>query len=50
MGALTMYEQILYSALSREMSVEAKKFRTLETVNALAILGIGDMRIAVRIS
>jgi hypothetical protein len=27
------------------MSIEAKKFRTLETMNELGILGIKDMRI-----
>lgn len=48
MGTLTVYETVLYSAmlrLPREMSVEAKKFRTLETMNELGILGIKDMRI-----
>lgn len=48
MSTLTVYETILYSALlrlPREMSIEAKKFRTLETMNELGILGIKDMRI-----
>ncbi|KAF8150148.1 hypothetical protein B0H34DRAFT_176981 [Crassisporium funariophilum] len=48
MGTLTVYETVLYSALlrlPREMSIEAKKFRTLETMNELGILGIKDMRI-----
>ncbi|KIM40694.1 hypothetical protein M413DRAFT_446097 [Hebeloma cylindrosporum] len=48
MSTLTVYETILYSALlrlPREMSIEAKKFRTLETMNELGILGIRDMRI-----
>jgi len=48
MSTLTVYETILYSALlrlPREMSTEAKKFRTLETMNELGILGIRDMRI-----
>ncbi|KDR68603.1 hypothetical protein GALMADRAFT_78381 [Galerina marginata CBS 339.88] len=48
MSTLTVYETILYSALlrlPREMSNEAKKFRTLETMNELGILGIKDMRI-----
>ena len=48
MSTLTVYETILYSALlrlPREMSFEAKKFRTLETMNELGILGIRDMRI-----
>ncbi|KAF8972288.1 hypothetical protein BDZ97DRAFT_1784054 [Flammula alnicola] len=38
MSTLTVYETILYSALlrlPREMSIEAKKFRTLETMNEL---------------
>ncbi|PPQ74040.1 hypothetical protein CVT24_012342 [Panaeolus cyanescens] len=48
MSTLTVYETVLYSALlrlPREMSFEAKKFRTLETMNELGILGIKDMRI-----
>jgi hypothetical protein len=48
MGTLTVYETVLYSALlrlPREMSIEAKKFRTLETMSELGILGIKDMRI-----
>ncbi|KAJ3516568.1 hypothetical protein NLJ89_g1034 [Agrocybe chaxingu] len=48
MGTLTVYETVLYSALlrlPREMSTEAKKFRTLETMNELGILHIKDMRI-----
>jgi|ERR1700722_2256023 len=48
MSTLTVYETILYSALlrlPREMSYEAKKFRTLETMNELGILGIKDARI-----
>lgn len=48
MPTLTVYETVLYSAvlrLPREMSVEAKKFRTLETMNELGILGIKDSRI-----
>ena len=48
MSTLTVYETILYSALlrlPREMSIEAKKFRTLETMQELGILGIKDMRI-----
>ncbi|KAL0576839.1 FAD-dependent urate hydroxylase [Marasmius crinis-equi] len=48
MRTLTVYETVLYSALlrlPREMSFEAKKFRTLETMNELGILGIKDMRI-----
>lgn len=48
MSTLTVYETVLYSALlrlPREMSIEAKKFRTLETMNELGILGIKDMRI-----
>jgi ABC-type multidrug transport system ATPase subunit len=48
MSTLTVYETVLYSALlrlPREMSLEAKKFRTLETLNELGILGIKDMRI-----
>jgi len=48
MSTLTVYETVLYSALlrlPREMSIEAKKFRTLETLNELGILGIRDSRI-----
>ncbi|EJF64891.1 hypothetical protein DICSQDRAFT_159875 [Dichomitus squalens LYAD-421 SS1] len=48
MGTLTVYETVLYSALlrlPREMSLEAKKYRTLETMNELGILGIRDSRI-----
>jgi ABC-type multidrug transport system ATPase subunit len=50
MGTLTVYETVLYSALlrlPREMSYEAKKYRTLETLNELGILGIKDMPIGV---
>lgn len=48
MSTLTVYETVLYSALlrlPREMSLEAKKYRTLETLNELGILGIKDARI-----
>ena len=48
MSTLTVYETVLYSALlrlPREMSIEAKKFRTLETMQELGILNIKDMRI-----
>lgn len=48
MSTLTVYETVLYSALlrlPREMSYEAKKFRTMETMNELGILGIKDLRI-----
>lgn len=48
MGTLTVYETVLYSAmlrLPREMSVEAKKIRTLETMEELGILGIRGSRI-----
>ncbi len=48
MSTLTVYETVLYSALlrlPRDMSFEAKKFRTLETMNELGILRIKDMRI-----
>jgi ABC-type multidrug transport system ATPase subunit len=48
MSTLTVYETVLYSALLRllrDMSYEAKKFRTLETMNELGIKGIKDMRI-----
>lgn len=48
MPTLTVYETVLYSALlrlPREMSLEAKKFRTLETMGELGILGIKDARI-----
>ena len=48
MPTLTVYETVLYSALlrlPRDMSYEAKKFRTLETMHELGILGIKDSRI-----
>ncbi|SPO21890.1 related to ABC transporter protein [Ustilago trichophora] len=48
METLTVYETVLYSALlrlPRDMSLEAKKFRTLETMQELGILGIKDSRI-----
>lgn len=48
MSTLTVYETVLYSALlrlPRDMSLAAKKYRTLETMNELGILGIRDMRI-----
>jgi len=48
MSTLTVYETVLYSALlrlPRDMSLEAKKFRTLETMQELGILGIKDSRI-----
>jgi ABC-type multidrug transport system ATPase subunit len=48
MSSLTVYETVLYSALLRlpkNMSVDAKKFRVLETMEELGILGIKDMRI-----
>ncbi|KAJ2917583.1 hypothetical protein MD484_g2890, partial [Candolleomyces efflorescens] len=50
MGTLTVYETVLYSALlrlPREMSFEAKKFRTLETLSELGILGIKDSFVGV---
>lgn len=45
---LTVYETVLISALlrlPREMSYDAKVYRTLETMNELGILGIKDSRI-----
>ncbi|KAF9428734.1 hypothetical protein BGZ94_001269 [Podila epigama] len=48
MPTLTVYETIMYSALlrlPREMSYEAKRYRVLETMSELGILGIKDMRI-----
>lgn len=45
---LTVYETVLYSALlrlPREMSYEAKVYRTLQTMEELGILGIKDSRI-----
>ncbi|KAK8846559.1 hypothetical protein IAR55_005645 [Kwoniella newhampshirensis] len=48
LSTLTVYEAVLYSALlrlPREMSHQAKVFRTLETMNELGILGIKDSRI-----
>ena len=48
LSTLTVYEAVLYSALlrlPRDMSYQAKVFRTLETMNELGILGIKDSRI-----
>jgi ABC-type sugar transport system ATPase subunit len=48
MPTLTVYETVLYSALlrlPRDMSYQAKKFRTLATMHELGILGIKDSRI-----
>lgn len=48
MSTLTVFETVLYSALlrlPREMSYEAKKFRTLDTLNELGLLPIKDSRI-----
>ena len=48
MASLTVYETVLYSALLRlpkDMSVQAKKYRVLETLEELGILGIKDTRI-----
>jgi len=48
MPSLTVYETVLYSALLRlpkDMSIAAKKYRVLETLEELGILGIKDMRI-----
>lgn len=48
MPTLTVYETILYSALlrlPRDMSYDAKRFRVMETMSELGILGIKDMRI-----
>ena len=48
MPSLTVYETVLYSALLRlpkNMSVAAKKYRVLETMEELGILGIKDTRI-----
>ncbi|KAF9336178.1 hypothetical protein BG006_009447 [Podila minutissima] len=48
MPTLTVYETILYSALlrlPRDMSFNAKRFRVLETMSELGILGIKDMKI-----
>lgn len=45
---LTVYEAVLLSAMLRlpkEMSKQAKVYRTLETMNELGILGIKDSRI-----
>ncbi|RUS29334.1 putative ABC transporter, partial [Jimgerdemannia flammicorona] len=45
---LTVYETILYSALLRlpkSMSLEAKKYRVMETMHELGILAIKDSRI-----
>ncbi|KAF9901628.1 hypothetical protein BX616_002202, partial [Lobosporangium transversale] len=48
MSTLTVYETILYSALlrlPRDMSYDAKRYRVLETMSELGILGIKDMKI-----
>ncbi|KAI8604700.1 putative ABC transporter [Dissophora ornata] len=48
MPTLTVYETILYSALlrlPRDMSYDAKRYRVMETMSELGILGIKDMRI-----
>jgi len=48
MPSLTVYETVLYSALLRlpkDMSTDAKKYRVLETLDELGILGIKDTRI-----
>ncbi|KAF9113682.1 hypothetical protein BGX27_001045 [Mortierella sp. AM989] len=48
MSTLTVYETILYSALLRlphDMSFDAKRYRVMETMSELGILGIKDMRI-----
>jgi ABC-type multidrug transport system ATPase subunit len=48
MRTLTVYETVLYSALlrlPREMSIEAKKYRVMETLNELGIMSIKDSRI-----
>lgn len=48
LSTLTVYEAVLYSALlrlPREMSYDAKVFRTLETIQELGIMGIRDSRI-----
>ncbi|KAF8968200.1 hypothetical protein BGZ46_010928, partial [Entomortierella lignicola] len=48
MSTLTVYETILYSALlrlPRDMSYDAKRYRVMETMSELGILGIKDMRI-----
>ncbi|KAF9362480.1 hypothetical protein BGX34_006057, partial [Mortierella sp. NVP85] len=48
MPTLTVYETILYSALlrlPRDMSFEAKRYRVMETMSELGILGIKDMRV-----
>lgn len=48
MPTLTVYETVLYSALlrlPRDMSIEAKRFRTLETISELGLLGVKDSRI-----
>jgi ABC-type multidrug transport system ATPase subunit len=48
MSTLTVYETVLYSAslgLPLEMSLEAKKFRMMETMNGQGILGIKESRI-----
>ncbi|GAA98720.1 hypothetical protein E5Q_05408, partial [Mixia osmundae IAM 14324] len=48
MSTLTVYETVFYSAqlrLPREMSLAAKRLRTLETMHELGILSIRDSRI-----
>lgn len=48
MSTLTVYETVLYSTLLRlpqDMSLEAKKFRMLETLRELGVFEIKDARI-----
>jgi ABC-type multidrug transport system fused ATPase/permease subunit len=48
MGTLTVYETVLYSALlrlPREMSLAAKRYRTLETIHELGLDAIKDSRV-----
>jgi ABC-type multidrug transport system ATPase subunit len=48
MPTLTVYESVLYSALlrlPREISIEAKRLRVLETLEELGILGTRDVRV-----
>jgi hypothetical protein len=43
-----VYESVLYSALlrlPREISIEAKRLRVLETLEELGILGTRDVRV-----
>ena len=48
MASLTVFETVMYSALLRlpaDMSYQAKRFRVLQTMDELGIMGIRDVRV-----